>query len=279
MSSDLTRGGIGITGGVTPGNPGGNGRSRRLWSLAGAAFSLCVLALSSPQAYAYITYADSPDFTINTAGIILNVGGAASADSADFGINTLGLNPDIGGAAHADSGNFTLNTRADTPLAVGGVAYADSANFSLNTRFGTPLAVGGFGSADSANFTLNTVFGTAAAVGGSRFGDSANFIVSTRFGTVLAVGVGSFADSADFTLDTGGAHPSNISTALGFAINGSSLAISWPVAAGSFSLQFTTNLSPPNWTTLSNPPATLGTNFVSTIAATNPMEFFRLKSN
>jgi hypothetical protein len=255
---------------------------RRQFGLLGcAAFALGALLLTGgSKAYAYVTYADSADFTVNTAGIQLNIGGAAQADSANFTVNTLGLNPDIGGAAQADSANFSLNTRVGTSLAIGGVASADSAYFMVNTVFGTPLAIGGTARADSGNFTVNTVFGTVQAIGGVAHADSANFTVSTRFGTITAVGGADFADSADFTVNTTGiSRITNISTNLGIALNGSSLSISWPSAAGSFSLQYTTNLTPPNWQTLSNPPATVGSNFISTVAATNPIEFFRLKSN
>ena len=209
-----------------------------------------------------------------------NIGGAATAMSADFRLNTkFGTPAAVGGLARADSGNFTLNTRFGTPLAVGGAAYRDSADFTLNTRFGTVLAIGGAASADSsANFTVNTRFGTAAAIGGLVRADSADFALNTRAGTLLAVGGTRFADSLDFTLNTSGMQHA-ISTALGIAFNGSSLAIRWPVAAGSFSLQYTTNLNPPNWMTLTNPPVTIGTNYVSSNAITNSMEFFRLKSN
>lgn len=250
---------------------------QRVWWLGCMAFSFCVWLLSGSKAHAFIVYADSPNFTVNTAGLVFNIGGAAHSDSAIFTVNTLGIVPP-GGAAHADSANFTLNTRVGTPLAVGGFAHADSANFTVSTVFGTPLAIGGAAHADSANFSVNTVFGTTKSVGGGAFADSANFTVSTRFGTVQAIGGESFADSADFTVNTTGMARAT-PTDLGFALNGSSVAISWPTAAGSFSLQFTTNLNPPHWTTLSNLPATVGTNFVSTIAATNPMEFFRLISN
>ena len=183
-----------------------------------------------------------------------------------------------GGAASGASADFVLNTRFGTPAAVGGSASAVSANFTVNTEFGTSLVIGGAASAVSGNFTINTVFGTPAAVGGAAYADSANFTVSTRFGTATAIGGLAFADSANFILNTTGVLHAT-PTDLGFRLNGSSLSISWSTAAGSFSLQFTTNLNPPNWTTLSNPPATVGTNFVSTIATTNPMEFFRLKSN
>jgi hypothetical protein len=217
--------------------------------------------------------------TTNFVFVQTNIGGAATAMSADFSLNTaFGTSAAIGGFARADSGNFTLNTRFGTPLAVGGAASADSVDFTVNTRFGTVLAIGGAASADSANFTVNTRFGTAAAVGGLAQADSADFTLNTRAGTVLSVGGASFADSLDFTLNTTGMQHA-ISTALGIAFNGSSLAITWPVAAGSFSLQYTTNLNPPNWMTLTNPPATIGTNYVSSNIVTNSMEFFRLKSN
>jgi uncharacterized repeat protein (TIGR03803 family) len=158
----------------------------------GTVFSLSLPA--PPAILGSATYADSPNFTLNTTGLASLVGGATYADSANFALNTTGLPTVIGGASFADSGNFIL----DTVTTVGGATYADSSNFTLNTT-GLPSLVGGTTYADSADFILNTT-GLPAVVGGTSFADSANFVLDT---VTIVVGT-TYADSANFTLNTTG---------------------------------------------------------------------------
>lgn len=98
--------------------------------------------------------ADSVDFTLNTTGIALGIGGSAYADSVDFTVNTTGIALGIGGSASADSADFTVNT-SGIALGMGGSAEAESADFTLNTT-GIALGLGGSAHADSLDFTLNT---------------------------------------------------------------------------------------------------------------------------
>ena len=51
------------------------------------------------------------------------------------------------------------------------------------------------------------------------------------------------------------------------------------MAAGSFNLQSTTNLSNPNWITIPGTAGTIGGNFVVTNVIGSSARFFRLKSN
>jgi DNA-binding beta-propeller fold protein YncE len=61
--------------------------------------------------------------------------------------------------------------------------------------------------------------------------------------------------------------------------SGTNAVISWPVAAGNFNLEYTTNLSNPNWLTGSITPVTISGNFVVTNGIGASTRFFRLKSN
>jgi hypothetical protein len=113
--------------------------------------ALCVfLLLGGATTFADVAQADSPDFTLNTTGAPLGVGGTAQADSPDFTLNTTGAPLGVGGTAQADSLDFTLNTTG-APLGVGGTAQADSLDFTLNTTGVWPSVF-----ADSADFVLDT---------------------------------------------------------------------------------------------------------------------------
>ena len=146
-------------------------RSRRL-QLGSGALGLYLL-LGATAAYTQVggsTYADSPDFTLNTTGISLGIGGAAQADSPDFTLNTTGVSPGIRESAQADSVDFTLNTTGILP-GIRGTAQADSPDFTLNTS-GVLSGIGGGAEADSADFTLDTrtlvVLKSFAATGGAN---------------------------------------------------------------------------------------------------------------
>ena len=58
---------------------------------------------------------------------------------------------------------------------------------------------------------------------------------------------------------------------------GGNFTFSWPVASAGFTLQASTNLAPGSWVTVASPaPQIVDTNYLFTLPATNPMQFFRL---
>jgi DNA-binding beta-propeller fold protein YncE len=92
-------------------------------------------------------------------------------------------------------------------------------------------------------------------------------------------GDGSVLDGPTFIAIQPGLSLSAAAPILTITTSGTNAFVSWPVAAGSFNLQSTTNLNNPNWITISGTPGTIAGNFVVTNAISSSTRFFRLKSN
>lgn len=76
-----------------------------------------------------------------------------------------------------------------------------------------------------------------------------------------------YADNLSFVLET--------APRLQIAGTGNSATLTWPTNAAAWHLESTVSTSG-GWTNLPGSPATLGTNFVATVSATNHQQFFRL---
>jgi hypothetical protein len=249
--------------------------------LAVAACVLGLLALPNVRAQSttYLSNTDQPIASTNTILPLIGVQFQTGPNPGGYTFNDVQLS--MGNATQNPPGNMSVDLFYPSPVLGGPDSFTDVLSGNTN-----PATAGIYTYFATSNIVLmpNTDYYIQAQAGGSY---QWNYTSTTN-----ATGI----DGWEFT----GTNQHNVhvqftpypmlaidATPIGSALpiltitaSGTNAIISWPVAAGnSFALQSAPVLSGPNWTAVTNAPATIDANFVVTNGITGSAQFFRLKSD
>jgi hypothetical protein len=225
--------------------------------------------LWSIQCDQYLSYYD--DCTAPASGYFLNLG--TIQKQAGTGTTSIGIPVDNPGTVDSQAGKLTLSSVSLQSSSVLNVGLNSSTDYGSIALLASVILNGTI----SANLNNGFVPAKGEVFDVLSYPSFSGTFANTNL-PAGAPGQGICGTNVFSLLFTGTSPSTNQPVLTIDRVNANTVAVSWPTAAGDFSLQTTTNLSSGNWSNVISGITTVGADYVLTNAVNGKAAFFRLQS-